>query len=222
MDEIGDISPSLQAKLLQVLQDGEFSRLGGKTDVRIDARVLVATNRDLERNVREGRFREDLYYRLNVVTVLVPPLRERREEIPILVEHFLDIYGKKYRDGTRPPSQSLMRMFMLYSWPGNVRELENMVQRLVVLGDEAPIIEELDPDIKKRKSFQMSNPQPIDPLPPVIPLKEVSRRAIMQAEREAILKVLRQTNWNRKKAAKLLNMSYKTILYKIKGYGITW
>ncbi len=110
---------------------------------------------------------------------------------------------------------------MLYSWPGNVRELGNMVQRLVVLGDEAPIIEELDPDIKKRKSFQMSNLQPIDRLPPVIPLKEVSRWALIQAEREAILKVLRQTNWNRKKAAQVLNISYKAILYKLKQYGLT-
>ena len=221
LDEIGDISPSLQAKLLQVLQDGEFSRLGSKTDIQVDVRVLVATNRNLEEAVRDGRFREDLYYRLNVVNILVPPLRERRKEIPVFVDHFLDKYGKKYNNNVRPPSQKLMRVFMRHQWPGNIRELENMVQRLVVLGDEAAIIEELSPDTKGKKILQRSKPQFQGPFPPILPLKEVSRRAAMQAERQAILKVLGQTNWNRRRAAKLLNISYKAILYKIKQYGLT-
>jgi len=221
LDEIGDISPSLQAKLLQVLQDGEFSRLGGKADVQVDVRVLVATNRNLEEAVRDGRFREDLYYRLNVVNIDVPPLRERKEEIPVFVKYFLDFYSKKYGNGVRPPSQKLMRTFLRHRWPGNVRELENMVKRLVVLGDEMGIIEELNSDIRMRKGFQRSCPEPINPFPPVLPLKEVSRWAVMQAEREAILKVLKQTNWNRKKAAQVLNISYKAILYKLKEYGLT-
>jgi len=221
LDEIGDMSPSLQAKLLRVLQDGGFSRLGGKSDIKVDVRVLVATNKDLKEAVGDGRFRQDLYYRLNVVDIAIPPLRERRQEIPIFVKHFLDIYGKKYGNGVRSPSQRLMKMFMCHQWPGNIRELENMIKRLVVLGDEAAIIDKLTPEIRKRGFHQRSTLQPHDPLPPVLSLKEVSRRAVMQAEREAILKVLKQTNWNRKKAAKLLNISYKGILNKIKEYDLT-
>ena len=221
LDEIGDISPSLQAKLLQVLHDGEFSRLGGKTDIQVDVRVLVATNKNLEKAVRDGSFREDLYYRLNVVNILIPPLRERRQEILIFVNRFLDKYSKKYDKKLSPPSRKLMKMFMGHQWPGNIRELENMVKRLVVLGDEAAIIEELSSEIKGKKPLQQSKLRFQDPVYPVLPLKEVSRRAAMQAEREAILKALGQTNWNRKMAAKLLTVSYKAILYKIKQYGLT-
>ena len=221
LDEIGDISSSLQAKLLQVLQDGEFSRLGSKTDIRVDVRVLVATNKNLEETVRDGRFREDLYYRLNVVNILVPPLRERRQEIPIFVNRFLDKYAKKYDKKVSPPSGKLMKMFMRHQWPGNIRELENIIKRLVVLGDEAAIIEVLNSEIKGKNFLQKSKPQFHEAMHPILPLKEVSRRAAMQAEREAILKVLGQTNWNRKMAAKLLNISYKAILYKIKEYGLT-
>ena len=221
LDEIGDISPSLQAKLLQVLQDGEFSRLGGKTDIQVDVRVLVATNKDLEQAVRMGRFREDLYYRLNVVNIVVPPLRERKREIPVFINHFLDKYAKKYEKEANPPSPKLMKMFNNHPWSGNIRELENMIKRLVLLGDEGAIIDEMSSEIKRRKGFQRSKPQFQNPSPPVIPLKEVGRRAAMQAEREAILKVLAQTKWNRKKAAKLLSISYKAILYKIQQYGIT-
>ena len=221
LDEIGDISPALQAKLLQVLQDGEFSRLGGKTDIRVDVRVLVATNKDLEEAVRDGRFREDFYYRLNVVNIFVPPLRERKQEIPVFVNHFLDIYGEKYDKRISSPSPKLMKMFTQHPWSGNIRELENMIKRLVLLGDEAAIIEELSSEVKRKKVLQKSSPQLQNSFPPILPLKEVSRRAAMQAEREAILKVLGQTNWNRKRAAKLLNVSYKAILYKIKEYGLT-
>ncbi len=221
LDEIGDISPALQAKLLQVLQDGQFSRLGSKKDIQVDVRVLVATNKDLESTVRDGHFREDLYYRLNVVNILVPPLRERREEIPVFVNLFLDRYAKKYDKEANPPSRKLMKMFMNHQWPGNIRELENMVKRLVVLGDEAAIIEELSSEIKGRKFFQKSQTQFQGTVSPILPLKEVSRRAAMQAESETILKVLEQTNWNRKMAAKLLSISYKAILYKIKQYGLT-
>ena len=221
LDEIGDISTALQAKLLQVLQDGEFSRLGSKTDIQVDVRVLVATNKDLEESVRHGLFREDLYYRLNVVNILVPPLRERRQEIPVFVKRFLEHYAEKYDKEVSTPSRKLMKFFMRYQWPGNIRELENMVKRLVVLGDEAAIIEELSSELNGKRFLTKSKLQLHSPLPPILPLKEVSRRAVMQAEREAILKVLNQTNWNRKMAAKLLHISYKAILYKIKAYGLT-
>ncbi len=221
LDEITDISTSLQAKLLQVLQDGNLSRLGSKSDIRVDVRVLVATNRDLEEALRDGRFREDLYYRLNVVNILVPPLRERRQEIPVFINYFLDKYGKKYNSNVRSPSQKLIRMFVRHQWPGNIRELENMIKRLVVLGDEAAVIEELGTKAKEKRGVYESNPQPPASTPPVLPLKEVSQRAAMEAEKQAILKVLAQTNWNRKRAAELLSISYKALLYKIKQYGLT-
>jgi transcriptional regulator with GAF, ATPase, and Fis domain len=221
LDEIGDISPSLQAKLLQVLQDGEFSRLGGKADVQVDVRVLVATNRNLEEAVRNGRFREDFYYRLNVVNIFVPPLRERRQEIPVFINHFIDKYSEKYDKRVNPLSPKVMKLFTKHPWSGNIRELENMIKRLVLLGDDAAIKEELSSDTKGRKFIQKSTAKLQESIPPILPLKEVGRRAAMQAEREAILKVLTQTNWNRKKAAKLLNISYKAILYKIKEYGIS-
>jgi len=143
LDEIGDIGFPLQAKLLQVLQDGEFSRLGGRGDVRVDVRVIAATNRDLELAVAEGQFREDLYFRLNVVTIQLPPLRERREEIPLLVDHFLKKYSVQYNKPVGSISRDLRGQLEAYDWPGNVRQLENMMKRMVVLGMEAPIMREL-------------------------------------------------------------------------------
>src|SRR5262249_57618781 len=128
---------------LQVLQDGEFSRLGGKHDVRVDVRVIAATNRDLERAVAQGQFREDLFFRLNVVCISLPPLRERREEIPILAEYFLKKYSVQYNKPYGDISPDTVRQFMDYDWPGNVRELENLIKRVVVLGTEAHIRKEL-------------------------------------------------------------------------------
>ena len=143
LDEIGEMSPPLQAKLLQVVQDGEFSRLGGKADVQVDVRVLAATNRDLEAAVAQGHFREDLYFRLNVVTINLPPLRDRREEIPVLVDHFLKKYSVQYNRPYTSVSADLQRQFIDYGWPGNVRQLENLIKRMIVLGTEAPILKEL-------------------------------------------------------------------------------
>src|SRR5687767_10589234 len=143
LDEIGDMSFPLQAKLLQVLQDGEFSRLGGKHDVHVDVRVITATNRDLETAVADGSFREDLYFRLNVVTITLPPLRDRREEIPFLVDHFIKKYSVQYNKPMTSVSADLARQFMDYEWPGNVRQLENLIKRMVVLGSETPIFNEL-------------------------------------------------------------------------------
>src|SRR5262245_16303019 len=143
LDEIGDMSFPLQAKLLQVLQDGEFSRLGGKHDVRVDVRVIAATNQDLEQAVAEGKFREDLFFRLNVVSIFLPPLRDRREEIPILTEYFLKKYSVQYNKPYSEISQDTMRLFLDYDWPGNVRELENLIKRAVVLGSETLIRKEI-------------------------------------------------------------------------------
>jgi DNA-binding NtrC family response regulator len=145
LDEIGDISYPLQAKLLQVLQDGEFSRLGGKSDVQVDVRLVAATNRDLETAVASGQFREDLYFRLNVVTINVPPLRERREEIPILTDYFLKKYCVQYNKAPVSISSELASQFMTYDWPGNIRQLENLIKRMVVLGSESAIFREVQP-----------------------------------------------------------------------------
>ena len=160
LDEIGDINYPLQAKLLQVLQDGEFSRLGGKSDVQVNVRLIAATNRDLETAVASGRFREDLYFRLNVVTIHLPPLRERREEIPVLSDHFLKKYSVQYNKPISKISPELSRQFLHYDWPGNVRQLENLIKRLVILGSEAGIAKELvQPPV-------MVTPLHVVPLPP--------------------------------------------------------
>ena len=219
LDEISEISLSLQGKLLQVIQDREFSRLGGKKDIRVDVRVLVATNKNMEEGVKNGRFREDLYYRLDVVNITIPPLRERREEIPIFVEYFLDKFSRKYQKKAVPMSDKMMEALSRYDWSGNVRELENVIQRFVVLGNEKAILEELTPAIqedsaseKRRKSV---SPREVWPS-----LKEVHQEAIKGAECEVILRALEMTNWNRKKAADVLNISYKALLYKIKEAGL--
>jgi len=223
LDEIGEMSAPLQAKLLQVLQDGQFSRLGGQVDVQVDVRVLCATNRNLEQMVAAGTFREDLYYRINVVSIPVPPLRERREEIPVLVDHFLRKYSAKYQRPLLTLSPRLVQGFSNYAWPGNIRELENMLKRVVVLQSEDAIAEEVygatpsAPPAPTPEQLVTS----LDLSEGPISLKEVARRAARNAEREALRKVLYQTNWNRKKAAKILDVSYKTLLQKIKECGLS-
>jgi two-component system response regulator AtoC len=228
LDEIGEMAVRLQAKLLQVLQDEEFFRVGGKKCVRVDARVVCATNCDLEAAIREGNFREDLFYRLNVVTISIPPLRERREDIPPLFEHFVRKYRLKYSQADEPLPPEVLQRLVDYDFPGNVRELENMVRRLVVLRDPQGVLGEL----KARPNLAREGPalspllgQPLPPPPPApqgedVPLKEVSRHAAMLAERDAILAMLSKTAWNKRKAALRLKISYKALLYKIKECGI--
>jgi DNA-binding NtrC family response regulator len=237
LDEISEMHPALQAKLLHVLQDGEFSRLGGKRDIAVDVRVLAATNKPLERAVEDGTFREDLFYRLNVVTIHIPPLRERREEIPLFLDLFLRKYSEYY--GKNPPQFSAyaVNRILEYSWPGNIRELENLVKRYVIVGNEPQIIRELsthkpilsslgvstsnwdgkplDPAATTGASFVASAAKPGDGLE-MPSLLEIGRRAAMQAEREAIERVLTQTRWNRRQAAKILKVSYKALLNKLK------
>lgn len=224
LDEISEMSLSLQGKLLQVLQDREFSRLGGKNDIRVDVRVLAATNKKIEERIRNGLFREDLYYRLNVVNITLPPLRERREEIPVFIDYFLDKFSKKYQKKIPRLSERTLSLFHQYHWFGNVRELENMIQRFVVLGDEKSIIEEMtslgrqNSDAESIQNFlKMEKIIPNDKWPS---LKRVNQEATFRAESEMILKALEINNWNRKKAAHLLNVSYKTLLNKIKEYNL--
>jgi len=229
LDEISEMHPNLQAKLLQVLQDGEFSRLGGESDVRVDARILAATNRDLEVAVAEGAFREDLYYRLNVVTVQIPPLRERRDAIPLLVDHFLRKYNEQYKKDVKQLSPQTMDVIMGYSWPGNVRELENMVKRMVVLENESTVLEEIAHRDVARAEARGGEPDALD-LDGLeaelangrgVDLKALSKRAAQMAEKRVIERVLAQTRWNRKEAAERLQISYKALLYKMKENGLS-
>jgi len=218
LDEIGDLHLALQAKLLHVLQDGEFSRIGAKSTLSVDVRILAATNQDLERAVAEGRFREDLYYRLNVVHVLVPPLRERVREIPLLANYFVERYAKLYRrDGfTIPPS--IMERLMRHRYPGNVRELENLIKRMIVLDDPFMTRIPLPSAGHSTSSALASEPSPTSN---DLSLKEIGRRASQAAEREAIGKTLEQTGWNRVRTARALRISYRALLYKIKQAGLS-
>ncbi len=216
LDEIGELHPALQGKLLHVLQDGQFSRVGGRSMIQVDVRVLAATNQNLEQAVAAGRFREDLYYRLNVVQVVVPPLRDRREEIPALAEYFLRRYTRLFQQEelTLPPET--MERLMRHRYPGNIRELENLVKRMIVLGD--PLL------TKSQMHGALESDGATGPVPAVEPgtvsLKIVARKAAQAAEREAILGALDQTRWNRLQAAKLLKISYRALLYKIKDAGL--
>jgi two-component system response regulator AtoC len=222
LDEIGEMSPALQAKLLQVLQDRQFTRLGGNQEVTVDVRVVCATNRKLDEMVRSGRFREDLFFRLNVVSVAIPPLRERRDEIPALVESFLRRFSARYRRPSCRVSAELMRAFEQYAFPGNVRELENMVKRIVVFGNEAPILEEIRRSLRggRAGSGLAELMQRVEASAGELPLREVGRLVSLEAERSAIAHVLERTRWNRKRAARILHVSYKTLLQKIRGCGL--
>jgi two-component system response regulator AtoC len=223
LDEIGEMSPALQAKLLQVLQDGEFTRLGGNREVRVDVRVICATNRRLHEMVQDGSFREDLYFRLNVVNVEIPPLRERQEEIEPLAESFLRRFSARYDKHVPRLSDRMRAELARYPFPGNVRELENMIKRIVVLENEGPILNEL---VRAGRPGQRGGDalraliDEIAESAGEIPLREVGRRVAQEAERETIDRVLYHTNWNRKQAARLLGVSYKTLLQKIRGCGL--
>jgi len=212
LDEIGDLHPALQAKLLHVLQDGDLSRVGGKSAFKVDTRVLAATNQDLERGVAEGRFREDLYYRLNVLQIVVPPLRERLEEIPGLVEYFVERYAKLFRRPQFSISPALMEQLLRQRYRGNVRELENLIKRMIILGDS---------QLSRGSGSPTSETTPDKPaVLTALSLKDIVRRAALVAERDALRGVLEQHSWNRVRTAKALNISYRGLLYKLKRVGL--
>jgi len=223
LDEIGDIPLHLQAKLLHVLQSGEFSRLGGH-DVKVNTWVITATNHDLERDLREGRFREDLYYRLNIIKIDVPPLRERKEDIPLLVEYFIT----KYRSELDIPESftidsHMMDYFLKYDWPGNVRELVNTIQRLMVLDDRDELIQKMfsEPDTIDLKVGLMGNSPELEPdAEEVVPLKLLKANAGKYIEKKVIAHALNITGGNKMKAAKILNISYKALFYKMNDLGL--
>jgi transcriptional regulator with PAS, ATPase and Fis domain len=218
LDEIGEMPPLLQAKLLHVLQDQQFSRLGSRSVIKVDVRILAATNINIPEALATKRLREDLYYRLNAFTLQLPPLRERKEEVPILLKHFMSRMSERY---ARPPlalSPTLLKACQEYSWPGNLRELNNFIKRYLILGDEKLAINELQP--KSDGSGARFEPAPKSSGETVGGLKSLARNAKDEAEAEAITRALEETNWNRKQAAALLKISYKALLYKIRQYGI--
>ena len=224
LDEIGEMCPSLQAKLLQVLQDSEFTRLGGNREVRVDVRVVCATNRSLVEMVAAKDFREDLYFRLNVVAIDIPPLRERREEVPLLVETFLTRYSALYERRHPGLSQRFIEALNVYDFPGNVRELENMIKRVVVLESEESVLVDLT---SSKQGSRRGRRAELDALLVELeetagdsPLLEVGKRFAQEVEREAIEHMLQMTGWNRKKAAASLGVSYKTLLQKIRDCGV--
>ena len=266
LDEIGEMKPALQAKLLHVLQDGEFTKLGSNKRVQVDVRVVAATNRDLEQMLLSGEFREDLYYRLKVIELTVPPLRERRDEIPTLIDFFIARYARKYNRPARPLTEHLRQLFMTYDWPGNIRELENMIKRVVILQDEQLVVREIERNMQRALAAVVPvgavavatagigpggypSMPPLGAYPPPAPapiaptdgeggddeaagpdepaeagggsLAAVAKAASMKAERAAIEQTLRQVHWNRRKAAQILGVSYKTLLNKIKECGIS-
>jgi two-component system response regulator AtoC len=242
LDEISEMPLALQSKLLQVLQDGEFARLGGRGDVHVDVRIVAATNRDLESAVANGQFREDLYFRLNVVCITLPPLRQRRDEIPELTNLFVKRYCEHYNKPALTLGNDTRRLFEEYDWPGNVRELENLVKRAVVLGSDESLRRDLAEALTARSGKtspiplldrSAERPAPAPPATASAPpaavaseaprsvavsgsLKDIARTAAREAERELIYRTLQQTRWNRREAAQILGISYKALLYKIK------
>jgi two-component system response regulator AtoC len=214
LDEIGELDSGLQAKLLQLLQDGQFCRIGAQEDKRVEARVVCATNRSLEREIEAGRFRQDLFYRINVVNLQLPPLRERREDIPLLVEHFVNMYSEAFKIPAKPLSEHLMGLLQKFRWPGNIRQLENVIKRYVILGSEEEIRSEL-------AEYGSSCSDLNVPTDGSISLKKITRAAVREMERGIILRVLREHHWNRKKAARALGISYRALLYKLKQAGVS-
>ena len=213
LDEISELDMGLQSKLLQLLQDGQFCRIGAQEDKKVEVRVVCATNRILEQEIENGTFRADLFYRINVVNLQLPALRERANDIPELAAYFLEYHNRKYNCRAKPLSAELMAVLCKYHWPGNIRELENLIKRYVILGTEDVIANDLTP----RAPDFFNTEIPVDGQ---ISLKKLTRAAVRELERKVILKVLQNCHWNRKKAARALSISYRALLYKIRDAGL--
>lgn len=237
LDEIGDMSLPLQAKLLHVLQSGEFAPLGSEREVKTDTWVIAATNHELEKDIDEGKFREDLYYRLNIIKIYIQPLRERPEDIPHLIDYYLEEYSSLFNaEKVFLPSDHVIEELKKYPWPGNVRELQNILKRMLVLGEAEKILDELHMrakgDVESANRVLTSDKSSAyadildlegrdSPEEPSFSLKKIRKAALDRIEREVISHVLTKTGWNRSKATKILKISYKTLLYKISDLEIT-
>lgn len=209
LDEIGELEPGLQAKLLQLLQDGQFCPIGGQDDKRIDARVICATNRNLEEEIKQGTFRQDLFYRINVMTIQLPSLRERAADIPLISDSLREMYSERFDRPAKPLSARKLEVMQRYHWPGNIRELENLIKRYVILGSEDAITVEAPAG----NTMSMLSDTPSDQ---TLSLKKITRRAMRELESKIIVKTLHAHNWNRRRAASALEISYRTLLYKLK------
>lgn len=226
LNEIGEMDLSVQGKLLQVLQDGRFSRLGGNGDVFIDTRIIATTKNHLERAMAEGRFREDLFYRINVISITLPPLREQKEQILPLLRYFYDFYQEKYNKEVPPLSPEGTRVLTEYHWPGNIRELENIVKRVIISGNEESATQTvlgksppgISPSGRGRLEEEKAPSIPEKPAEPIFDLKRVGRKAAEEAEKKILHAALHETHWNRREAAQLLRISYKALLYKVEKY----
>ncbi len=214
LDEISELELSLQAKLLRVLQDQVIERVGGTTQIQVDVRIIAATNADLYKRVKEGRFREDLYYRLNVFPIEIPPLRERREDIPALAEHFVKKYAKQMKIPEKGISKEAMEVLLDYLWKGNVRELENTIERAMILAEGDMILPE------HISLFKIERPSEDELIPMDGSLEETAKAALRYAESRRIRRALENNRWNKTRAAEELKVSYKTLLTKIKEYGL--
>jgi two-component system response regulator AtoC len=214
LDEISDLDMSLQAKTLQLLQDGTYSRIGDTQERRSTTRVICATNRKLEDEIAAGRFRQDLFYRINVVTLNLPPLRERREDIPALANHFLAHFKAKFEREAPPFSDDTLRGFTHQEWRGNIRELENLVARYAILGGLDPVTTDRGWNRPSITPLKVS-------VDGTVSLKHIAKQAVREMESNVILQVLRENKWNRRKAANVLNISYRALIYKIQEAGLS-
>jgi two-component system, NtrC family, response regulator AtoC len=213
MDEIAELDGSLQAKLLHVLQDGHFTRIGDHEEKRMDARVICATNRHLHREIETGGFRPDLFYRINVITITLPSLRERREDIPYLVEYLRLQFNRRFQRESAPLSKETLHLLQNREWPGNVRELENCIARYVVFGSEETFYTERTERTPNHFTYEPSADGNI-------PLKRIAQQVTRRMEHDVILKVLQANHWNRRKAAEVLKISYRALLYKVRQAGL--
>jgi two-component system response regulator AtoC len=214
LDDIADLDLSLQSKLLQFLQDGHFSRIGGETERGVETRLICASKKDLEQEIATGRFRADLYYRINVVCLRLPRLHKRREDIPVLAEYFRKQYENEFRKESAPLAPEMLHYLRNLDWPGNLRELSNGIARYVLIGPETAIISE--PSKRGTSAAPASGDETS-----AVPLKRIAKEAILNMERAVILETLRANQWNRRKTAQSLKISYRALIYKIRNAGLT-
>lgn len=213
LDEIADLDLGLQSKLLHFLQDGRFSRIGDEAERVVDTRLLCATNKDLEQEINLGRFRADLFYRINVVCLKLPRLRERGEDIPLLAEYFLSLFQKKFEKEAEPLTKGMIRYLQNLDWPGNIRELSNGIARYVLMGPDASLTQEV---MVRQPGTTSAN----HPAAGSIPLKQIAKEAVRERERNYILEALQAHQWNRRRTAKALKISYRALIYKIRNVGL--
>jgi two-component system response regulator AtoC len=213
LDEVGSLDVTVQAKLLQLLQDGNFTRVGAQDSRQVDTRLVTAARGNLRQQIDDGSFRLDFFFRINAVTIELPPLRQRIVDLPMLIGYFFEIHSKALRLTPKPLSREMMRMMEHYHWPGNIRQLENMVRNYVLIGSEDALMSEMVPAAQARLTTEIDLASPIS-------LKEITRAATQDLEREIILRVLQANGWNRCKTAKWLKISYRSLLYKLQEFHI--